>query len=323
MGVPPYRTGSPSPSSDDDMTSEITVESSPREVDAGADMTLKGKVVCSPSEDLRGHTLLIIDQDGALAASVELGESDGETNQTGEFVVRAPVQPGAYTWLAVCSAFGGAGFSVEEASAPFSLTVKPHSTSVVVWDVPSIIGRGETFSVKLGVKCSSECRPDEWTVEVHDSDGQGRASATISGECWPGTAGLYYAEIDLSAPDMEGLYEWEAEAPVDHMDILHAECITPFRVRVVPAPECVLTVVAMDMESRNPVEGAKVVVHPYEAFTDEHGMAELRLPKGEYRLFVSGRKHSPFRSDGEMKKDVTITAELTLDRELSDADIWS
>jgi len=52
-------------------------------------------------------------------------------------------------------------------------------------------------------------------------------------------------------------------------------------------------------------------------------MAELRLPKDEYRLSVSGRKHFPFRSDGEMKKDVGIAAELTLARELSNADIWS
>ena len=304
------------------MTCEISVEASPRDVDAGADMTLKGKVVCSPPGDLRGHTLLIMNQDGALVGSVQLGESDGETNQTGEFAVKAPVQPGAYTWLAVCPA-AGADPSGEERSAPFSFTVKPHGTSVVVWDVPSTIERGEMFSVKLGVKCSSKCRSDGWTVEVHDQEGQERASATLGGEPWPGTAGLYYAEVDLSAPDTEGLYEWEAKAPVDDMDIPHAECIAPFRVRVVPAPECVLTVVAIDMEGRNPVEGARVVVHPYEAFTDDDGMADLRLPKGGYRLFVSGRKHFPFRSDGEMKKDATLTVELTLDRELSDADIWS
>ena len=76
------------------------------------------------------------------------------------------------------------------------------------------------------------------------------------------------------------------------------------------------------MESQKPVEGAKVVVHPYEAFTDKCGVAEVRLPRGGYRLFVSGRKYFPFRSDGEMSKDVTIRAELTLDLEISDADVW-
>ena len=52
------------------MTSACSVEASPSEVDAGADMTLKGKVACSPAGDLRGQTLLIMDQDGALAESV-------------------------------------------------------------------------------------------------------------------------------------------------------------------------------------------------------------------------------------------------------------
>jgi hypothetical protein len=82
-------------------------------------------------------------------------------------------------------------------------------------------------------------------------------------------------------------------------------------------------VVAIDMESQTPVQGAKVVVHPYKTFTDERGVAEVRIPKGEYRLFVSGKKYFPFRSDGEIKTDVTIKAELAVDRELSDADIWT
>ena len=300
-----------------------SVEASPSEVDAGADLTLKGEVSCSPGGDLRGTTLLIRDQDGALAESVELSEFDGETNETGEFVVKAPLRPGAYTWLAVCPACATAGISREETSAPFSFTVKPHSTHVVVWDAPSTIECGEKFSVKLGVKCSSECRPDGWTVEVRDQDGKERATATLRGEPWPGTSALYYAEVELSAPDTEGLYTWEAKAPGDGLDLPHAEAIAPFGVRVVPTPECLLTVVAIDMENQTPVKGAKVSVHPYRTFTDERGVAEVRVPKGQYRLFVSGKKYFPFRSDGELKTDVTITAELVLDLELTDADVWS
>jgi hypothetical protein len=84
-----------------------------------------------------------------------------------------------------------------------------------------------------------------------------------------------------------------------------------------------LTVVAVDVESHAPVEGAKVVLHPYRTFTDERGVAEVRVPQGEYRLFVSGKKYFPFRSECDIEADVTIRAELALDRELSDADIWS
>ena len=213
--------------------------------------------------------------------------------------------------------------------------------------MPSAIEGGGKFSVKLGVKCSSECRPDGWTVEVSDQDGEKRASVALGGEPWPGTAALYYTEVELCAPDTEGLHTWGARAhvhgptddladgpaddladglaggPTDGPDIPHSECIAHFGVRVVPTPECLLTVVAIDMEGQTPVEGAKVVVHPYTAFTDERGVAEVRVPKGEYRLFVSGKKYFPFRSDGDMQTDVTIKAELAVDRELSDADVWS
>ena len=96
-----------------------------------------------------------------------------------------------------------------------------------------------------------------------------------------------------------------------------------FGVRVVSAPSCRVTVVALDAASRTPVEGARVVAHPYRAVTDERGMAELQIPAGEYRLFVSGRGCIPFRFDGAVTADTTIRAELEQDQELSDADIWS
>ena len=47
------------------------------------------------------------------------------------------------------------------------------------------------------------------------------------------------------------------------------------------------------------------------------------MPKGAYRLFVSGRDRFPFRSDGEIDSDVTIQAELDEDFGPSDAELWS
>ncbi len=199
---------------------------------------------------------------------------------------------------------------------------QPHDTRIVVWDVPATIECGQTFSVKVGVKCSSGCRPDGWTVEVRDDDGNLQASATTSSEPWPDTAGLHYAHVELDAPNTEGLYAWEVRAPVNAPDVPHAEGVGRLGVRAVPTPQCLLTVVAVDAESQTPVEGAKVVVHPYKTVTDEHGVAKVRVPEGDYRLFVSGKKYCPFRRDCDVKTDVTIRAELVVDRELSDADIW-
>jgi hypothetical protein len=201
-------------------------------------------------------------------------------------------------------------------------TETPHSIQIVVWDLPSAIECGEKFSLKLGAKCTSECRPDNWTFVVTDHDGNELAVATTSDQPWPDTAALYYAEVEFEAPQKQGEYSWVVRVPATDMEIQHSQCTAEFKVQAVPAPECVLTVEAIDLKSQTPVQGAKVVAHPYRTLTDEHGLAEIKLPKGEYRLFVSGKNYFPFRSDNDVQSDIKIRAELTVDQELSDVDVW-
>ena len=200
---------------------------------------------------------------------------------------------------------------------------KPHATRVVVWDTPPAVERGKRFAVRLGVACSAKCRAAGWMVEVRDHDGERRATATAGDDPWPGTDALHHAQVALDAPDTEGLYAWKAVAPADDANGSHTGGSASFHVRVVSTPACLLTVVARDAESRAAVEGARVVAHPYRGVTDERGMAQLRIPAGEYRLFVSGKGYVPFRFDGDVKTDRTIHAELSQDVALSDADIWS
>ena len=202
-------------------------------------------------------------------------------------------------------------------------SAEAHDLRLVVWDTPPAVERGKRFAIKLGLACSSRCGPAGWMVEVRDEDGETRATTALGDDPWPGTDALHHAEVVLVAPDAEGLHTWEAAALTDGLTVAHTGCNARFGVRVVSAPACALTVVATDAESRAPVEGARVVAHPYRAVTDERGMATLQVPAGEYRLFVSGKGYAPFRFDGEVKTDTTIPAALAQDVELSDADIWS
>jgi hypothetical protein len=144
------------------------IEVSPDVVDAAAEMTLQATVSCSPACDLRGHILLVKDQDGADAGSVALTEFDGKTNETREFVVKAPVKPGGYVWSAVCPAVVKQDTSYPEASTPIAFTVTPHTTNVVVWDIPSAIVVGERFRIKVGMKCSNECELANSEFEIYD-----------------------------------------------------------------------------------------------------------------------------------------------------------
>jgi hypothetical protein len=203
------------------------------------------------------------------------------------------------------------------------MTVEMHRRSVVVWDVPPAIERGSAFRVRIGIKCALACPSERWTLDVRDHDGNVRATATVGNEIWPGTAALYFSEIELRAPDAEGLYEWVARAPqCASGDNAHAQASAGFNVRTMASPQCLLTVIAVDKESRTPIQGAKVVLHPYRAVTDARGVASIAVAKGRDRLFVSGGQYFPFRVDSEVTADMTLRAELEMDLAPGDAELW-
>jgi hypothetical protein len=216
--------------------------------------------------------------------------------------------------------------SEAQRSSPGVAASESHDTRVVVWDVPPAVERGATFRLKVGINCALGCRAEAWSVEIRSADGRTLASASPSDVPWSGTTALYVAEMEVDAPTADGLHAWEAciraIAAARPHDIGHPAARARFNVRVVPAPQCRLKVIAVDARSQLPVKGARVVVHPYRASTDEDGVAELDVPKGEYRVFVSGRSYLPFRSDGEVATDTTIKAELDADLGASDAELW-
>src|SRR5207237_10765550 len=124
------------------------------------------------------------------ARRVELSDFDGVTNLTREFVLKAPVKPGQYTWSAVFPAVVKEGVSYAQASTPISFTVKPHTTHVVAWGTPSGVVAGERFRITVGMKCSNECDFTNKDFRIYDHEGKQVAGSTLSGERWPGTTGL-------------------------------------------------------------------------------------------------------------------------------------
>jgi hypothetical protein len=298
-----------------------TVDVSPDLVDAGGEITLRASVACSPACDLRGHTLTIRDETGADAGSVELTEFDGVTSRSGEVVVAAPATPGAHTWVAVCPARVKDGVSYAETSTPISFTVNPHATQVVAWDIPSAIEGGERFAIKVGIKCAHECDLTNSGFDVFDHEGAHVATAKLRGDRWPGTTALHFAEVELAAPEAEGLHTWSVKGPAaafgtgleSEAALAHARGSVSFGVRVVAQSQYLVTVEAVDRESQTPLAGARVVMHPYKAVTDERGVAEVRVAKGSYRLFVSQTKYITFGVPLDVAADVTTRAELDVE----------
>jgi len=188
-----------------------------------------------------------------------------------------------------------------------------HATSLVAWDIPSAIVVGERFRITVGVKCASECNLTNGAFGVYDHEGAQVATGTLSGDRWPGTTGLYVAQVELAAPPREGLYTWSVRTLDSNAGPPHAEGSVTFGLSVVGRAEYVVTVETVDKASRTPLEGARVVMHPYRAVTDERGVARVRVAKGSYRLFVSQTRYITFGLPVEVTEDVTARAELDLE----------
>ena len=198
---------------------------------------------------------------------------------------------------------------------------KPHTTDVVAWDMPSAIVAGERFRMKVGIKCSNECDLTNGDFGIYDHEGAQVATGTLRGDRWPGTAGLYVAEVELEAPAAEGLYTWSVRSPSTMLEespgsdagVPHAEGSVSFGVRVVSHPEYLVSVEAVDQDSQTPLSGARVVMHPYRAVTDERGVAEMRVAKGTYTLFVSQTRYVTFGLPVDVTADMSARAELYLE----------
>jgi hypothetical protein len=287
----------------------LVIEASPAGVDAAAELHLKGKLSFTPPRDLRGKSLLFKDQAGEPVGSAVFVAFDGEVNETDELVVTAPAEVGEFTWLAVLPAGEDEAGPYDEVTAPLVLAAQKHRTRLVVWDVPSAIVGGERFRIKVGAKCSTACSMADRQVRIRDHDGREIAVATLTEGLWPGSA-LHFSEMELVAPSELGRYQWEATIAAADAEPAHEATSSSFGVRSVERGECVVTVTVHDAEKRTPLGRAKVVMHPYRTLTDECGVAELTVPRGSYRLFISASRYEPTDQEIEVAADLATTADL-------------
>jgi hypothetical protein len=299
-----------------------TVELSAGEVDAGAELSVTGRVSCPHGCDLRGQRVSIRNQDNAELASAELTGLEGEADVTSAFVLRAPVEVGKHTYQAILAAHERDGVVHEERSTPFSFATKAHDASVSVWGLPSAIAAGECFRLKVGVKCSAECKLTGRPLSIFDHEGVEAGAGRLLDEVWPGTSALYFAEVEAIAPLATGDYTWRAEIPGCGSKPPHAAGSFTFAVKVVNAPDCDVTVAAFDGATQTPVSGASVLLHPYRRHTDEAGVAKFKVTRGRYKLYVSGFNYIPYENDIEVGGDFATRVELAAEPEGQDDYRW-
>jgi hypothetical protein len=289
------------------------VEALPGEVDAGTDITLKVRVECPSRDGLRAASVSVRDRQNAELARTDLEKSDGGIYEANNIVVAAPCVAGEHHYRAVVVAAGGGGAFHEQASTEVRFTVKPHAAQLNVWDVPSTIVAGEHFKVALGVRCSAGCDLGGQELSVFDQQGLRTGTAKLGHDVWPGTEALYFAELEARAPLTAGNHRWEVRIADWASKLPHAAGSLSMVVRVVRPPDCEVTVKVVDRESQAPIQGARVVMHPFRAVTDDRGIAKVKVTRGPYDILVSGSKYVPVCTSVEVTADLITRAELDAD----------
>ncbi len=299
-------------------TNTEMIKSASPEVEAGADMVLKVKVLCPSACDLRGKMLKILAQNGVVVAKeIELATFDGTANETDELVVKAPIKPREYAWTVLFPAQEVGGIPHQESSTPFAFIVKPHATSIAVWDVPSPITFKAKFKIKVGVKCSAGCQLAGKPIEVYDEKEAKVAPGRLGETPWQQTSGLYWTEVELAAPAAEGMYSWTARFPASELELPHEGISSSFNFKTGRPPEHTVTIEVIDKDTNTPIKGAYVLLNPRRAYSDESGVAKIEVSKGEYELYVSKDDYATFQTTVKVSDDVTIKVELLFVPELS------
>ena len=195
-----------------------------------------------------------------------------------------------------------------------------HAVRLNVWDVPSATVAGERFRVSVGVRCSAGCNLGGRELNLIDQEGARVGTAKLGHDVWPGTESLYFAEIEARAPLAAGSHQWEAKVTGWDSELPHAAASHPVVVRVVSPPDCEVTVRAADRDTHAPIKGARVVMHPYRAVTDENGIAKVRVTRGRYDILVSGSKYLPACTSVEVTADMITSTELDIDEPWESSD---
>ncbi len=278
------------------------------ELDAGADIRLRISLSCEDFCDLRGKVINLIAPD-ASEKELALTGFNGAENVADDLVVQVPNEPGSYTWTAVFPEQGSGNILHGKSSASLSFEFKPHGISMAVWDVPSPLVVGSAFTIKVGAKCSADCKLAGKKIEICNQDGVSVATGTLGDVPWSPTGALYWADVGLVAPTTEGFYQWTAKFPQPDLEPRHKEATYTLVFATVKPPECVVTAEVVDSD-KAPIANARVILHPYWGDTDEHGVAKVGVTKGHHDLYISASGKQTYQTVVEVASDMAVKAEL-------------
>jgi len=265
----------------------------PTEVAVGTEIAVKVKVWCPSGCDLRGGSVTVKAAEETVATA-ELTESNDGRSETSGLTIKVPGQLGEYAWNIIVPRRKVRGVVHKRSALPISFRTRPHATSLAVWENPSPVVMGNPFKIKVGAKSSGACELQGAQIEIHDEAGARIGVGTLGDTPWVETGGLYWTEVDLAAPMVEGVVSWSARFAPAALKIPHDGSSAEFSFATVRPPEHSVTVRVIEKDNGIPIANAQVRLGAYMAATDESGLAKLKTSSGTYDVIAwKGGYQSP------------------------------
>ena len=87
-----------------------------------------------------------------------------------------------------------------------------HHASIAVWDLASPVVIGRPTTLKAGVACPAGCDLTGSRIDIYDETGTRLGGGDAGAALWPATSALYWAQLEVKAPETEGEHAWSVHA---------------------------------------------------------------------------------------------------------------
>jgi hypothetical protein len=188
-----------------------------------------------------------------------------------------------------------------------------HHASIAVWDLASPVVIGHRTTLKAGIACPSGCNLTGSRIDIHDETGTRVGGGEAGAAPWPATSALYWAQLEVDAPETEGEHSWSVRATAP--GTWHTLVSSVIRFIASRPPEHRVTFEVIEKGSGVPLAGVELRLGTFRAVTNDAGIAHVDVPGGTYEAcawkigcdLLSTTAH--IAGDDTIRLQVTVAAE--------------
>ena len=189
-----------------------------------------------------------------------------------------------------------------------------HEISLAVWDLPSPLVAGRRATLKAGISCPHGCSLAGTAIDILDAQGEILGNGRLGPDPLRGTIALYWAEIEVIAPDVEGECAWSVYATP--LDPDHGALSGSIGVVASRPPEHRVTVEVTEYGSGRPLGDVELRVGRFRAVTSDQGISHVDVPRGTYVVGTWKNGYQVVSRTIDVAADATIRLELIADPEV-------